>query len=450
MLRYFPFIFMGLIGLSGYAFDRAEACPMPIDLDHTDGSVEVRAELDHRHFVSGQNNEVLTRIGLRGTTAPPPQEQLPLSLTLIIDTSGSMSGEKIRNARESAVATLAQLRAGDRFSVVAFSSQAHVLVSQATIGESPMASIRNQIFSLSANGGTNMSQALYVGGARAQDLYSSQHTNRILLLSDGKPDAENGLRDQVRALARQGILTTTLGIGRGYNEDLMAELADAGLANYYFVLNASEMGRIFKEEIASLAFVVAKEAIVILRPKNGVSVNHVFGYPFTRDGNNVVIPVGDVYSQKNIDVLARLNAPGLQGEVNLVDVEVTYHDVFAQRAKVVSQKLGAAFTSDRMKVASSANMYVLEKSQQVQTADVLREASGYFARGEAKKANAMIAKQQAALRSDSDHYKDEEIRENSASLMEDLGEMVQAAEAPAADMSVIQKRYKSRARGLKR
>jgi Ca-activated chloride channel homolog len=451
MLRYFPFALMGLIGLSGYAISQDEPSSLPIDLDHTPGSVEVRADLDHGHLLAGQEHEVLSRIALTGIKAPPPKEQLPLSLTLIIDTSGSMSGEKIRNARESAMAALTQLRPGDRFSVVAFSSGARVLVPRTTMGSSQMSQIRDAVLSLSASGGTNMSHALSVGGEQAQSLYSSQHTNRILLLSDGKPDSQHGLTDQVRALAQQGILTTTLGIGRGYNEDLMAELADAGLANYYFVLNPSDMQRIFQTEIASLASVVAKEAIVVLRPKNGVRVDHIFGYPYTRDGQNVVVPVGDVYSQKKIDVLARLKAPGLQGEVNLVDVQVTYHDVLAQTAKVASRSLGAAFTSDQNKVTASANMFVLEKAQKVQTADALKEASVYFGRGDSKKANAVIAKQQAALRSESARYgEDEGIQKNSASLMDELKGMVLEAAAPAADMNVMQKSYKSKARKMKR
>ena len=101
--------------------------------------------------------------------------------------------------------------------------------------------------------------------------------------------------------------------------------------------------------------------------------------------------------------------------------------------------------------ASSANMYVLEKSQQVQTADVLKEASRYFARGDRRKANAIISKQQAALRSESARYqKDEGIQKNSASLMDELKGMVLEAAAPAADMNVMQKSYKSKARKMSR
>lgn len=452
MVRTIPFLILGSISLLGFTMttqpDPSALSKNSLTMTQSD-SVEIVAGLDHASLKANQTNSVFSRIQLTGVQDEQPRAQLPVSLTVIIDTSGSMSGDKIRNARESADAVIRQLNPSDRISVVSFSSTANVLIEGSVKSSLHLPTVRNQLSSLQAGGGTNMKEALHVGGHLARSIYHEEHINRVLLLSDGRPDSEHGLVDQVRALAQHGILTTTLGIGRGYNEDLMAQLADAGLANYYFVMNSSDMTRIFKSELSALSSVVAKEARLTLKPKAGVVIEHVYGFPFERHNDAVIVPVGELYSLKTSDVLVRLHVPAMRGSQTLVDLQVTYHDVRTNQAAGTTQALSATFTESQSDVDASANLFVLEKRQKVDTANVLSQVSEYFARGESKKAKELIGTQRDVLVGQAKaHKKDERIQENASALLNALEGLEEAAEAPAADMSVLKKAYKGRGRAL--
>ena len=453
--RYLPFLFMGVAALSGALFASApaptDAPPLPHPHVANDGSVKVTTQLERTHLLANQRGETFARITLEGVNAPTPKERLPISLTLVIDQSGSMSGDKIDAARRSALSALDQLLPGDRATVVAFGSSPHVLVDQLTIGSGEIEQARQRIRALAATGGTNMLDALLVSAAQAQKIAGAERTNRLLLLSDGQPDTERGLKEQVERLARQGILTTSLGIGRDYNEDLMSRLADAGLGNYYFVERPDQMASIFQKELKALAAVVAKEAMVTIALKDGVNVEEVYGYTMSRGKNVVAIPVGDIYAKHTADLLVRLSVPAKTGHTDLVDVNVTYHDALNQRPVKVARTLEATFTTDLDVIARSVAPAVETKAEAVRTAAALQEASEALAKGQRGRARTIVRAQKARVKSLSDKMIGTSYAPMAASYGAALDELEKDAdeEAPA-DLGTVTKRAKARARKLRR
>lgn len=63
--------------------------------------------------------------------------------------------------------------------------------------------------------------------------------------------------------------TSTLGVGLGYNEDLMAAMADAGEGNYYFIESPADLPRIFAQELSGLAQTLGTRVRLRLRPAPG-------------------------------------------------------------------------------------------------------------------------------------------------------------------------------------
>src|SRR5262249_55780545 len=59
----------------------------------------------------------------------------PVAMVLVIDTSGSMAGRKIEDARSSAIAMLDEMQADDMVSVVRFATQSEVLVPLGRVGD---------------------------------------------------------------------------------------------------------------------------------------------------------------------------------------------------------------------------------------------------------------------------------------------------------------------------
>jgi Ca-activated chloride channel family protein len=127
--------------------------------------------------------------------------QLPLDLVLVLDTSGSMSGDKIAQLREAATAVVDQLGERDRLAVVAFDDEARTVVEGPTpVDEGTREQARQAVRSLSAGGSTNAAGGL----ERAFELLDGNGTERapaVAFLTDGKPTVEPRTADAIRAFA---------------------------------------------------------------------------------------------------------------------------------------------------------------------------------------------------------------------------------------------------------
>ncbi|MCP4499742.1 MAG: VWA domain-containing protein [Deltaproteobacteria bacterium] len=453
MAKTLPFLILG--GLAAFAFltdaqpaNSQSTAKRNVFLD-APGSVVVKADLERSKMLQGKSGEVYARVLLEGVDAPAPTERMPISLTIVIDKSGSMSGDKIVNARNSAISALDLLQKGDRASVVIFGSSASVLVTPLVIGDTNVDAAKRKIGALHSSGGTNMHAALDVSKQIAKQMYSESRTNRVLLLSDGQPDNARGLEDKVASLAKEGILTTTLGIGRGYNEDLMAKLADAGLANYYFVESSSQMAQIFEKELKAIAAVVAKEAVVSIALKNGVVVKEVFGYGFSRGEHVVAIAMGDIYARQKSEVLLKLQVPASVGDTKLIDVKVTYHDVIAKQAKRVKRTLAANFIKNATEVERSANVAVFTKAEKVRTADAMKRAAVEAKAGRRSQARDILAKQKARVVSYKNYF-GQAAAPAAAEMEEAIADLDDEASDSRKDMNVGAKKAKARARKMSR
>lgn len=413
-------------------------------------SVRVTAELERSKLLAEKGGETFARIVLEGAPAPRRTDRLPVSLTLILDTSGSMQGEKIVQARAAAIAALDELQRGDKVSVVVFSDGAQALLPQAVVGEDDLTRVKRALARLQADGGTDMIAGLDVGGARARAIYGSSRTNRILLLSDGRPNVAEGLEERVAALAKENIATTTLGIGRDYDEDLMSKLADAGLGSYHFVERPEQMAGIFATELRSLSAVVAKEAVVSIALADGVEVVEVYGYAVSRGRKTVAIPVGDVFGGRRADILAKVRFPSARaGSSELLSVKVTYHDALAGQARRHQLPLLATFTTDEAAVAASVTPGVVEKAEQVRTAEAMKAAADAYAAGERERAAAIVAERKQSLSSYAASV-GAAAAPAAARLSAELDDLRAEASAPSADAEVMKKKAKAKARAYAR
>ncbi len=158
----------------------------------------------------------------------PPQQQaqrLPRELILIIDTSGSMGGESIRQARAALDLALSQLQPGDRFNVAEFNSILNPWRSDA-VAATPEAlrQARAWVDQLQARGGTEMEPALrFALAGHAPPGYVRQ----VLFATDGAVDDPNGLMQLIdRQLGDSRLFP--IGIGSAPNAGFLQAAARHG------------------------------------------------------------------------------------------------------------------------------------------------------------------------------------------------------------------------------
>ncbi len=199
---------------------------------------EPAAAVFHQHWNNQDYLMAMIVPGIAQTRA------LPRELVFVIDTSGSMGGEPIRQARAALKRGLDTLTPGDRFNVIQFNSQTQALFMQ------PQAASANNIAralryvdQLQANGGTEMAQALTMALASpaSQSELPYKLVRQVVFITDGSVGNEAALFDQIRRQLGNKRLFT-VGIGSAPNMHFMREAARWGRGVYTAIQDTSDVG----------------------------------------------------------------------------------------------------------------------------------------------------------------------------------------------------------------
>eukprot|EP00162_Nutomonas_longa_P012232 comp20987_c0_seq1/m.43937 comp20987_c0_seq1/g.43937 ORF comp20987_c0_seq1/g.43937 comp20987_c0_seq1/m.43937 type:complete len:553 (-) comp20987_c0_seq1:44-1702(-) len=364
--------------------------------------VEMEAQLMQDIFVAEKEDETFVRICLKGIIPSLSISRIPINLVILIDRSASMKGAPLDAAKISALSAAQSLQAGDQLTVIAFDTLSTAIVPSFIKGEEEgkMKECETAIRKLEAGGSTNMQNALMMAALGAREAYSASKTNRVMLITDGKPNKVDGLVDIVQQLSQLGICTTTLGVGNDFDEELLAKLAQIGMGSHYWVKNGDQMIEVMKKEIADLALVVARQCKLILMPIEHVSVSEVYGYTYGMSPmGEIVVEIGDIVSNNLQDVLVKLSyTSGLhEGNQKLLDLRLTYLDNNTNEA-VATSTLSATFSKASSEVNSSLPLgVVVEKVARVHAARAMKMALAKLRQGDVQGALRALSMESADL-----------------------------------------------------
>jgi len=172
-------------------------------------------------------------------------KRLPREVVFVIDTSGSMSGTSIAQARAALLLALDRLKPGDRFNVVEFNSKAYSLFVDAQYASpATIARARAFVSGLKARGGTEMLKALTMA------LNGQKNENRlrqVIFLTDGSVGNEAQLFKFIKANLGDTRLFT-VGIGSAPNSYFMTKAAQYGRGTFTFVSRVADT----KEKMTAL------------------------------------------------------------------------------------------------------------------------------------------------------------------------------------------------------
>jgi len=154
----------------------------------------------------------------------------PRELVLVIDTSGSMAGASMEQAKQALMLALQRLSANDYFNVVAFNSTTHRLFSQAVVAnEANINAAKRYVSRLDANGGTEMREALEVALQDSSESEIGQsRVRQVVFITDGSVGNEESLF---------GFIVDHVGKSRLFT------VAIGSAPNGYFMKKAAQFGR---------------------------------------------------------------------------------------------------------------------------------------------------------------------------------------------------------------
>ncbi len=343
---------------------------------------------------AGRVERAYLKVGLDGLDITEVSTRTPVNVALVLDKSGSMSGEKIHRAKEAAKMAVDRLGPDDIVTVVAYDNTVELLVPATKARDRAL--IKQQIDRLGASGGTALFAGVSVGAREVRKFLDSRRVSRVVLLSDGQanvgPSSPYELADLGASFIKEGISVTTIGLGTGYNEDLMAGLAEASDGNHAFAENAADLARIFNFEFGDLLSVVARDVRVEIQLSPGVRPIRVLGRKAKIHGRQVVARINQLYARQEKFLMLEVEVPaGAHGLTrDLASVTIAYNDTISNQRDSLSGLATVRYSSSMEEVLAGENDGVVVSSVALIANERNRAALTLRDRGKTREAEQLL------------------------------------------------------------
>ena len=186
----------------------------------------------------------------------------------------------------------------DIASVVIFDNRIDVLAPAQPVADP--AHFADLIRQVGARGSTAIHGGVLAGAAEVAKNRDPRRLNRVVLLSDGQANVGPSRPEEFAALGRlllsQGISVSTIGLGLGYNEDLMLQLARASDGNHAFAREPTDLVQIFNKEFDDVLGSCAQTVSVDIELKAGIKPVRALSRDGTIEGQRASFTLSQVYA----------------------------------------------------------------------------------------------------------------------------------------------------------
>ncbi|MFO0708751.1 MAG: VWA domain-containing protein [Sandaracinus sp.] len=359
--------------------------------------VGLEGALANRYVSAGEESVLVSRLRIVAGTAADARRP-HINLALVVDTSGSMEGAAIAQAREASRALLDQLRAGDRLAVVTFDSRTEVLLPSTEIDASRLDELRDRMNGMQARGTTDLAGGLRLGLEEVVRHYDATGINRVVLLSDGVPNDASQVAALAQAAGERHIAITALGLGLEYDETLLAAIAQTSGGRFHFVEEPTAVASVFRDEVLRLERMVARSAVVEITPGPGVTLDGVVAGQWSGSGNAIRVAIGDIAEGEVRDILVRLRvSPRRTGStVEAIDATLSFDDALEEAGRLERRLyLGARATDDQAELAAGRDTSVERDAARLMAAAQTVQAIEIARTGQLDQARAILAQAEA-------------------------------------------------------
>lgn len=343
--------------------------------------VRCKVELDREVLPANQQQTAVIKISMEADAPPSDADRSPVNLCIVMDRSGSMNGSKIEQARQAALEALSRLGKNDVFSLVTYDSSVQTLIPAGRVTD--LGQARRIIEGIKAGGSTALFGGVSQGASELRKFLEDHPegmVHRMILLSDGLanvgPASPEELGRLGTSLMKEGISVTTVGLGLGYNEDLMTTLAQTSDGNTYFVENSQDLVRIFSDELGDVLSVVAREIRILIECPAHVKPLRALGRDALIRGQQVELSLNQLYGNQERYLLLEVEVPPTpkDQELPLMSAIIQYQNMLNQNREEQTLALNARFSEQEAEVKQSVNAAVQTDYYNIQSAQAKEQA----------------------------------------------------------------------------
>jgi uncharacterized protein YegL len=239
---------------------------------------------------AGQPAQGILQLGLNSASSLA-DVQTSLSLTLVIDNSGSMAGAKIDYVRAGLHVLADKLPKGTRLAVFTFSEDAKLVFAGKVVQPEDLPTLHAAIDAIQATNGTNFHDGLLAGIQDCEGASSDFVQKRVMMLSDGAPTVGDTSVANIVALAgpsaKAGCSISTVGVGLDFSPALMTAVAQQGDGTAWFLQDLAAAKNVFVQDLETMLVAVAQKLWLQFTPAAGWKVQEIYGFEWV-EKNGVV------------------------------------------------------------------------------------------------------------------------------------------------------------------
>ncbi len=365
-------------------------------------------------MLSDTQQTAYIKVSLTGFEQEKNSTRTPANIAIVIDKSGSMDGKKMKQAIEAAVMAVNILDPNDIVSIVTYDTSVEVIVPATKVFDKR--SIINAIRKVGAGGSTALFAGVSKGAGEVRKFIEKNRVNRVILLSDGQanigPSTPTELGQLGMSLGKETISVTTIGLGLGYNEDLMTQLAGYSDGNHAFVENAQDLVKIFQYEFGDVMSVVAQDVNIIINCSPQVKPIRVLGRDAEIIGQKIHTKLNQLYSEQEKYILVEVEVPAAKTGTtyDVASVDVSYENLHSQKRDVLSDSSKVLFSASQDEITKSTNIAVMEKAVEQVSTDNNRQAIILRDKGKIKEAKILLEKNTEYLKDKASSYSSPSIK----------------------------------------
>ncbi|MFC5648605.1 VWA domain-containing protein [Paenibacillus solisilvae] len=409
-------------------------------------TVTIAHRWSRRYFPSGGAEKVYLLVEVRGT-ADIRSDRAPVNIGLVLDRSGSMSGKPLDYSRKACQYVTEQMGQNDLLSMVVFDDEIETVFAPEKVTHKDL--MKHKIAAIEAGGTTNLSGGLVQGAQLVVSSIQEGMVNRVLLLSDGHANEGITNRGKLARIAKEyrsmGVGISTLGVGSGFDEELMEAIAEGGGGNFYYIEKPVDIPDIFAKELQGVLSVLAQNMRMRLTPSESVAITNLFGYqPTVMDGSRS-FNLGDIYDQEVKSILIELTInPLTVGIHHILQLELDYVDVTdGIKPYSVVMALSAEFTN-HLELLDLPMDAVVEKQVKItETALAIEKAIEAFDNGSTDAGKMMLRAQADELLRMAVVTDDAQLRAESLMLYERLESFGQDSITPQDRKALHSQKYRT-------
>lgn len=221
----------------------------------------------------------------------------------VLDTSGSMQGDSLEQAKQALAMAISELNKVDTFNLIEFNSYAQNLWKAPKVADS--ANKEEAIVfvnSLSANGGTEMKSALNLALSHNSEKDEQSHgkarLRQVVFMTDGSVGNEESLMQLISNKLADSRLFT-VGIGSAPNSYFMSEAAKMGKGTFTYIGSVNQVQEKMQALLTKLTHPALTDIELQLNTEHSLSVGELEFYP------NII---NDLYAGEPLVVSYQLNA----------------------------------------------------------------------------------------------------------------------------------------------